>query len=154
MMPSQPMMIMNMKTPDQEFWEETFQTLIMNSHDPNEAAKHADTALALWRERWPQDTRIMAPTPPFQVISTGPTQPPALPALDRLVEAQNRLDAARKQLEATERLAKEMPKEMGEAYYDVAAPILQQQIEACESWVKSIQDEIEHANPPASGGGE
>jgi len=135
---------------DMVFWESIFLQLVSNYDDPKDAAEHADAALALWRERWPQNPPEIREYPIYPMPAYADLTPKVPPALERLIEAQNKLDAARKMLEALKNLCLQMPEELGQAYYEVAAPDIVRQIDGCEEWVKNVQAEIERTPMPGT----
>ena len=141
------------KTPDQEFWETIFQTVITittdDPYDPHDAAEYADKALEEWRKRWPP-RQIEAPElPPFPLI-----KPPG-PTLDNLMYAQKELEGLRDRLAGLERLRDEMPPNFREAWWEVEGVPAEARVRDAEQWVKNIQEQIEKnadPAPPASGG--
>ena len=147
--PAPPFHMVQIKSPDQEFWETIFQDLMANAHDAQDAAKYADEALEEWRKRWPP-RQIEAPRlPPFPLM-----KPPG-PTLDNLVFAQKELEAARDRLDGMKRLRDEMPKEFADAWWQVEGVPAEARVRDAEQWVKNIQEQIEKnadPAPPASGG--
>lgn len=140
--------MMQIKSPDQEFWETIFTELMADAHDPQDAAKYADEALNEWRKRWPQ-RQIEAPQlPPFPNGQSWST-------LDNLIQAQKDLEAARERLACLGRIRDEMPEEFADAWWGVEGVPAEARVRDAEQWVKNIQEQMEkNAEPPASGGRE
>ena len=139
------------KTPDQEFWETIFKTVVAASGDESlylaeDAAKYSDEALEEWRKRWPPHQVETPQLPPFPLM-----KPPG-PTLDNLVYAQKELEAARDRLASMARLRDEMPQEFAEAWWGVEGVPCEKRVEDAEQWVKNIQEQMEKNADPAPPG--